>query len=159
LVDSRDITELQLKQSDCELVIRKKEALQQPESASPIVMPQYVPQPTFQTPAPAAPVAAPAPANPAPPAAAPSLPPPAKAVGSSHPPLKCPMAGTFYRSPAPGEPPFVKVGDKVQKGQVVCIIEAMKLMNEIEADQSGTVTEVLVEDGKPVSVDMVTSYL
>nr|KJB75634.1 hypothetical protein B456_012G049400 [Gossypium raimondii] len=154
LVDSRDITELQLKQSDCELVIRKKEALQQPESASPIVMPQYVPQPTFQTPAPAAPVAAPAPANPAPPAAAPSLPPPAKAVGSSHPPLKCPMAGTFYRSPAPGEPPFVKVGDKVQKGQVVCIIEAMKLMNEIEADQSGTVTEILVEDGKSVSVDM-----
>ncbi|MBA0750440.1 hypothetical protein Gogos_001851 [Gossypium gossypioides] len=157
LVDSQDITELQLKQSDCELVIRKKEALQQPESASPIVMPQYVPQPTFQTPAPAAPVAAPA--NPAPPAAAPSSPPPAKAVGSSHPPLKCPMAGTFYRSPAPGEPPFVKVGDKVQKGQVVCIIEAMKLMNEIEADQSGTITEILVEDGKPVSVDMVTSYL
>lgn len=106
LVDSRDITELQLKQSDCELVIRKKEALQQPESASPIVMPQYMPQPTFHTPAPAA---SPAPANPAPPAAAPSSPPPAKACGSSHPPLKCPMAGTFYRSPAPGEPPFVKV--------------------------------------------------
>ncbi|XVE83695.1 hypothetical protein DITRI_Ditri16bG0107300 [Diplodiscus trichospermus] len=156
LVDSRDITELQLKQSDCELVIRKKEALQPPEQASPIVMPQYMPHSMFQIPPPAASVAAPAPAHasPAPLAAAPSSPPPAKTSNSSHPSLKCPMAGTFYRSPAPGEQPFVKVGDKVQKGQVVCIIEAMKLMNEIEADQSGTITEILVEDGKPVSVDM-----
>ncbi|GMJ16237.1 biotin carboxyl carrier protein 2 [Hibiscus trionum] len=152
LVDSRDVVELQLKQSDCELVIRKKEALQPPESASPIVVPQYMPQAMFQTPPQADPVAAPA--SPALPAPAPLSPPPAKTGNFSHPPLKCPMAGTFYRSPAPGEPPFVKVGDKVQKGQVVCIIEAMKLMNEIEADQSGTVTEILVEDGKPVSVDM-----
>ncbi|XVF16728.1 hypothetical protein REPUB_Repub10bG0057100 [Reevesia pubescens] len=150
LVDSRDITELQLKQSDCELVIRKKEALQPPQPASPIVMPQYMPHAMFQNLPPVAPVAAPA--SPDPPA--PSSPPPAKTGSSSHPPLKCPMAGTFYKCPAPGEPPFVKVGDKVQKGQVVCIIEAMKLMNEIEADQSGTITEILVEDGKPVSVDM-----
>ncbi|GMI67438.1 biotin carboxyl carrier protein 2 [Hibiscus trionum] len=154
LVDSRDIMELQLKQLDCELVIRKKEALQPPQSASPMVMQQYMPQAMFQTAPPAALVAAPAPASPAPPAPEPSSPPPAKTSNSSHPPLKCPMAGTFYRSPAPGEPPFVKVGDKVQKGQVVCIIEAMKLMNEIEADQSGTVVEILVEDGKAVSVDM-----
>uniref|UniRef100_A0A2P2NMX5 Biotin carboxyl carrier protein of acetyl-CoA carboxylase n=1 Tax=Rhizophora mucronata TaxID=61149 RepID=A0A2P2NMX5_RHIMU len=102
------------------------------------------------------PVAAPTPAPATPtPAAAPPAPPPApKASTSSHPPLKCPMAGTFYRCPAPGEPPFVKVGDKVHKGQVICIIEAMKLMNEIEADHSGTIAEILVEDGKPVSVDM-----
>ncbi|XP_021297657.1 biotin carboxyl carrier protein of acetyl-CoA carboxylase, chloroplastic-like [Herrania umbratica] len=154
LVDSRDITELQLKQSDCELVIRKKEALQPPEPAPPIVMPQYMPHAMFQTPPPAAPIAAPAPVSPATPAPAPSSPPPAKTGSSSHPAFKCPMAGTFYRSPAPGEPPFVKVGDKVQKGQVVCIIEAMKLMNEIEADQSGTISEILVEDGKSVSVDL-----
>ncbi|XP_022751942.1 biotin carboxyl carrier protein of acetyl-CoA carboxylase 2, chloroplastic-like [Durio zibethinus] len=153
LVDTKDITELQLKQSDFELVIRKKEALQQPEQAPSIVMPQHMPHAMFQTPYPAAPVAAPAPASPAPSAPAPSSP-PAKTGKSSHPSFKCPMAGTFYRSPAPGELPFVKVGDKVQKGQVVCIIEAMKLMNEIEADQSGTITEILVEDGKPVSVDM-----
>ncbi|KAE8727182.1 Biotin carboxyl carrier protein of acetyl-CoA carboxylase [Hibiscus syriacus] len=152
LVDSRDVIELQLKQSDCELEIRKKEALQPPESASPIVMPQYMPQAMFQTPPLAAAVAGPAPASPTPPASAPSSLPPAKTGNSSRPPLKCPMAGTFYRNPAPGEPPFV--GDKVQKGQVVCIIEAMKLMNEIEADQSGTITEILVEDGKPVGVDM-----
>ncbi|KAJ4707342.1 Biotin carboxyl carrier protein of acetyl-CoA carboxylase [Melia azedarach] len=153
LVDSRDIVELQMKQSDCELTIRKKEALQQP---APVVnMPPAMPHMMYPTPSPAAPAAAPAPtpATPAASAPAPALPPPAKPA-SSHPPLKCPMAGTFYRCPAPGEPPFVKVGDKVQKGQIVCIIEAMKLMNEIEADQSGTVTEILVEDGKSVSVDM-----
>ena len=108
LVDSRDIMELQLKQSDCELVIRKKEALQPPEPVSPIVMPQYMPHAMFQTPPPAA-VAAPAPSSPALRAPAPSSPPPAKTGNSSHTPLKCPMAGTLYRSPAPGEPPFVKV--------------------------------------------------
>jgi len=62
-----------------------------------------------------------------------------------------PMVGTFYRSPAPGEPPFVEVGDRVRKGQTVCIIEAMKLMNEIEADEvSGQVMEILVQNGEPV---------
>ncbi|RZR88090.1 hypothetical protein BHM03_00015610 [Ensete ventricosum] len=107
----------------------------------------------------------PAQANPVAPALLPST---TAGSKSSIPPLKCPMAGTFYRCPAPGEPPFVKVGDKVQKGQVVCIIEAMKLMNEIEdwdnttpgvsylqSDQSGTVVEIIAEDGKPVSVDSV----
>ncbi|PKA59876.1 Biotin carboxyl carrier protein of acetyl-CoA carboxylase 2, chloroplastic [Apostasia shenzhenica] len=153
LVDSRDITELQLKQKDCELIIRKKEALLQPTTASSVVMMQPSPamfpsQPQVSHTAPP-----PAPSSSTTPAPAASLPPP-KGKKSAHPPLKCPMAGTFYRSPAPGEPPFVKVGDKVKKGQVVCIIEAMKLMNEIEADQSGTVVEILVEDGKPVSVDL-----
>lgn len=153
LVDSRDIVELQLKQLDCELLIRKKEALPLPPSHSPVVM-MHSPSPPPVMPAatPAASAAAPAAAsNPSPSAISPS--PPSKSVKSSLPPLKCPMAGTFYRSPAPGEPSFVKVGDKVQKGQVVCIIEAMKLMNEIEADQTGTIVEILAEDGKPVSVD------
>ncbi|KAK7295437.1 hypothetical protein RJT34_18346 [Clitoria ternatea] len=155
LVDSRDIVELQLKQADCELMIRKKEALQPPPAAAVAPTPQpYYAYPTNPLPAPPPPVAAPgpAPASPPPSKAAPALP-AGKTSTSSHPPLKCPMAGTFYRSPAPGEPPFVKVGDKVKKGQVICIIEAMKLMNEIEADQSGTVAEVIAEDGKPVSVD------
>ncbi len=61
-----------------------------------------------------------------------------------------PMVGTFYRSPAPGEAPFVEVGDRVRKGQAVCIIEAMKLMNEIEADVSGQVMEILLQNGEPV---------
>jgi len=61
--------------------------------------------------------------------------------------------GTFYRAPAPEEPPFVEVGDKVQVGQALCILEAMKLMNEIEAEVSGEVVEVLVENGTPVEFD------
>ncbi|MBD2163929.1 acetyl-CoA carboxylase biotin carboxyl carrier protein [Calothrix membranacea FACHB-236] len=61
-----------------------------------------------------------------------------------------PMVGTFYRAPAPGESPFVEVGDRVRSGQTVCIIEAMKLMNEIEAEVSGQVMEILVQNGEPV---------
>ncbi|MCT7984291.1 acetyl-CoA carboxylase biotin carboxyl carrier protein [Laspinema sp. A4] len=61
-----------------------------------------------------------------------------------------PMVGTFYRSPAPDEPPFVAIGDRIKLGQTVCIIEAMKLMNEIEAEVSGQVVEILVENGTPV---------
>ena len=65
-------------------------------------------------------------------------------------PLNSPMVGTFYRAPSPGAEPFVKVGDTVKKGQVVCIIEAMKLLNEVEADADGVVKEVCVENGQPV---------
>ena len=65
-------------------------------------------------------------------------------------PLTSPKVGTFYRAPSPGADPFVKVGDTVKKGQVVCIIEAMKLLNEVEADMDGTVKEVCVENGQPV---------
>ncbi|KAK6925081.1 Biotin/lipoyl attachment [Dillenia turbinata] len=130
LVDSRDIVELELKQTDYELTIRKKAALQ--PILSPVVMMQPPPARAMLPPSPA-PVAAPAASTPvaSTPASASAPSAPAKPK-SSHPPLRCPMAGMFYRSPAPGAPPFVKVGDKVQKGQVVCIIEAMKLMNEIE---------------------------
>ncbi len=61
-----------------------------------------------------------------------------------------PMVGTFYRSPAPSEPPFVEVSDRIYVGQTVCIIEAMKLMNEIEAEVSGQIIEILVQNGEPV---------
>ncbi|TAF04526.1 MAG: acetyl-CoA carboxylase biotin carboxyl carrier protein [Nostocales cyanobacterium] len=64
--------------------------------------------------------------------------------------VQSPMVGTFYRAPAPGEAPFVEVGDRVKVGQSVCIIEAMKLMNEIEAEVSGQVMEILVQNGEPV---------
>ncbi|GMH04550.1 hypothetical protein Nepgr_006390 [Nepenthes gracilis] len=136
LVDSRDIVELQLKQLDCELLIRKKEAIAQTVSPAPVVAHHRAPSGSASS-------------TPPPPAAAPV----ANPAKSSLPMLKCPMAGTFYRSPGPSEPPFVKAGDRVQKGQVLCIIEAMKLMNEIEADQSGMIVEILAEDGKPISVD------
>lgn len=64
--------------------------------------------------------------------------------------IKSPIVGTFYESASPGAPPFVKVGDQIEKGQVLCIIESMKLMNEIEADFAGTIVSRLVENGKPV---------
>src|SRR3989339_660611 len=64
--------------------------------------------------------------------------------------ITSPMVGTFYRSPSPGSPSFVKVGDSVDPAKVVCIIEAMKLFNEIEAEVSGKIEKILVEDGQPV---------
>ncbi len=64
--------------------------------------------------------------------------------------ITSPMVGTFYRAPSPTSPPFVDIGDTVKKGQTLCIIEAMKLMNEIESDVSGVVVDILVENGKPV---------
>jgi len=67
--------------------------------------------------------------------------------------VKSPMVGTFYRSPGPGEPAFINVGDTVKKGDVVCIVEAMKMMNQIEADTSGVVEAILVQDGEPVQFD------
>lgn len=67
--------------------------------------------------------------------------------------VKSPIVGTFYESPSPDSDPFVKVGDTVQKGDTLCIVEAMKIMNEIEAEFSGTVQKLLVEDGQPVEYD------
>ncbi|TCT09126.1 acetyl-CoA carboxylase biotin carboxyl carrier protein [Paralcaligenes ureilyticus] len=90
--------------------------------------------------APAAPVAAAA-------AAATAAPVPAVPAGHQ---VKAPMVGTFYRSPTPGASPFVELGQSVKEGEPLCIIEAMKLLNEIEADKSGVITEILVENGEPV---------
>jgi len=103
----------------------------------------------------APPAAAPAAtAGPAPaaavPAAAPAGPPPAPARSATSVEVKSPMVGTFYRAPSPTAEPFVKIGDRVRKGQVVCIIEAMKLMNEIEAESDGVVTDIVVENAQPV---------
>ena len=63
------------------------------------------------------------------------------------------MVGTFYRSPAPPSPPFVEVGQTVKVGDVICIVEAMKMMNQIEADRAGTIEAILVENGEPVEFD------
>lgn len=94
----------------------------------------------------AAPVAA-APATSAPAAPAASV--AAEPAVSGH-IVKAPMVGTFYRAPNPSAPPFVEVGSSVKEGQSLCIIEAMKLLNEIEADKSGVIKEILVENGEPV---------
>ncbi|WP_319535704.1 acetyl-CoA carboxylase biotin carboxyl carrier protein [uncultured Vibrio sp.] len=98
----------------------------------------------------AAPVAAPAPAA-APVAEALAAEAPA-AVPAGHQVLS-PMVGTFYRSPSPDSKAFVEVGQKVNAGDTLCIVEAMKMMNQIEADKSGVVTAILVEDGQPVEFD------
>lgn len=89
-----------------------------------------------------------------------SLPAPAKTESVASAPsrtveIKSPMIGTFYRSSTPDTPPFVSVGDKVSKGQAVCIIEAMKLFNEIESEVSGTIVKVMVENSSPVEYDQV----
>lgn len=109
--------------------------------------------------APAAPVAAAAPAAPAP-AAAPAA---APASAASHPAnwycVTSPMVGTFYAAPAPGEPTFVQVGDEVAANQTLCIVEAMKLMNEIGAEEMGTVREVCVEDATPVEFGTPLFYI
>jgi len=102
-------------------------------------------------PMPVAPVAA------APVAAAPVAPKLEKplAAGKNTLDIKSPMIGTFYRTSNPDSPPFVSVGDKVSKGQTVCIIEAMKLFNEIESEVSGTIVKVMVENSSPVEYDQV----
>ncbi len=91
----------------------------------------------------------------APPAGHPPAAPPAPAVPAPEPQeelhiVKSPIVGTYYESPAPGAPPFIKPGDVVSAGQVLCIIEAMKLMNEIESDASGEIVKMLASNGKPV---------
>ena len=102
--------------------------------------------------APAA-VAVPAAAPAAPAPAAASAPAATEAPASNYKSLKAPMIGTFYRSSGPDSPSFVQVGDMVEKGQVICIIEAMKLFNEIEAEESGRVVKALVENATPVEYD------
>ncbi len=105
-----------------------------------------------------APLAVQAPAAPAVPAAAPALGQEAAQeakiqaaeIAKGHHLIVSPMVGTFYRAPDPTSAPFVDVGDTVKKGQTLCIIEAMKLMNEIEADVDGTIVEIYVENAKPV---------
>ncbi len=73
--------------------------------------------------------------------------------------IKSPLVGTFYRAPSPGAPPFVEEGDIVSKGQVVCIIEALKVMNEIESDVDGRVVKILVENGQPVEYGQELMYI
>lgn len=96
----------------------------------------------------AAPVMTAVPALPA--AAATAGAPAAEAAAPTGHVVKSPMVGTFYRSPSPGAKPFVEVGSQIKEGETICIIEAMKILNEIEADKSGTVTQILGENGKAV---------
>ena len=98
-------------------------------------------------------VTVPAPASPSPLHLVTSTPLPAAAPTVQHHEIKSPIVGTFYRSPAPDAAPFVQVGSMVEPGTVLCIVEAMKLMNEIEADVSGKILKIMVENGQPVEYD------
>lgn len=115
------------------------------------VVERSAPAPAPAASAPATPASAPAPAADAPKAEAPA----ASPSESNYVEVKSPMIGTFYRSANPDSPAFVSVGDKIEKGQTVCIIEAMKLFNEIETEVSGTIVKVMVENASPVEYDQV----
>jgi len=132
LVSESNVSELEITEADGKVRIVKA-------GSAPVVMtmPAAVAAPV------AAPVAAAAPA-----AAAPA--PAAEAPVETGHIVKSPMVGTFYRASSPGAKSFAEVGDTVKAGQAVCIIEAMKIMNEIEADIDGTITKILVENGQPV---------
>lgn len=135
LLESSDIAEIEIKEGE--------EAVRISRASSSVAMPVHA----YAAPAP---VAAPAPAA-APVAAATSDEPAAKKLNGNV--IKSPMVGTFYRSPSPSSPAFVEVGQHVKVGDVICIVEAMKMMNQIEADHAGVVEAILVEDGEPVEFD------
>lgn len=105
---------------------------------------------TQAAPAPVALAPAPAPASGSPVEAAPA---PAPVADTKYITVKAPMIGTFYRAAGPGKPIFVNVGDEIKPGKTICIIEAMKLFNEIESEVSGKIVKVLVDDAKPVEYD------
>ena len=117
-------------------------------SGTPAAPTAYAPAPP---PAPVAPAQAPAAAPPATAVSAAEAEAPTPATAGHV--VKSPMVGTFYRSPSPSSPSFVEVGKTVKEGDVLCIVEAMKMMNQIEADKSGTIEAVLVENGEPVEFD------
>ena len=131
LLEESNIGEIEIKEGEESVRISRNG----PTAATPFVMPAPMAAPV----APAA--SAPAPAD----AEA-----PVEQEGHA---IKSPMVGTFYRSPTPGAKAFIEVGHQVKAGDVLCIVEAMKMMNQIEADKSGTIGAILVEDGEPVEFD------
>jgi len=104
---------------------------------------------------PPAPAPAPTPQAPAAPVSAQQVESTAASADKNYVEIKSPMVGTFYAAPAPEAPPYIKPGDKVSVGQVICIVEAMKLMNEIESEVTGSVTKIMVENAQPVEFGQV----
>ena len=136
LLEASSVDEIEIKEGEESVRISRNKAAPVMAAA-----PAMMPAPAMpQAPAPAA-AAAPAPA-----------PEPAAASGAEN-ALRSPMVGTFYRSPSPDAAAFVEVGQSVRAGDVLCIVEAMKMMNQIEADRAGTVTAIHVENGEPVEFD------
>ena len=140
LLEESNIDEIEIKEGEESVRISRNSA--QAAAAGAYAASQYA-QPPAYAPAPAAPAAAPQPAA-AEPAEAPLE------IGHT---VRSPMVGTFYRSPSPSSPAFVEVGQTVKEGDVICIIEAMKMMNQIEADKAGTIASILADNGEPVEFD------
>ncbi len=136
-VVAADVNEFTYETGDVRVSV-KRGVVQTAYTSAPAPTAAGVPMPATPTPVPEAEVATPAASAPA----------DAAATGLKE--VTAPIVGTFYSAPAPDAAPFVKVGDRVQAGAVLCIIEAMKLMNEIEAETSGTIAEVLVRNEEPV---------
>lgn len=157
LISKSNLTEFKYKKGDEEISIRTKKYHKKPQivsttSTTPVV---HVPTPSHPAPAPASsptPIteSAPTPKQEAAPSAGGG-----EATAEHLVEVKSPIVGTFYRAASPDKPPFVKVGDRVEVGQVVCIVEAMKLFNEIESEVSGEVVKVIAEDASPVEYDQV----
>lgn len=149
LINKSALSEFKMKDKDFELSIRTNTF--QGKNTQVV---QTAPSSMMQIPAAAPMAAAPAVASPAASADTPAA---AKTEDSTEGLLevKSPIVGTFYRSAGPDKPPFAKVGDTIEKGSVVCIVEAMKLFNEIESEVSGTIVKVLIEDASPVEYDQV----
>ncbi len=148
MVSKHKLAEFILKEGDFKLVIRNQSGVESAPVVLPATQPVVTIGPPITTPAFAPP---PSPAKPEVPAA--PAPAPASDEHANLLTIKSPMVGTFYRSPGPDKAAFVKVGDMVEVGATVCIIEAMKLFNEIESDAKGKIVKVLVEDASPVEYD------
>lgn len=138
MVNKSNISELTIEEKDIKITIKQKEDKYVTAAPVPVQHVQALPQAVAAAPAPAA--------------AAPTADAPAKPAGNLI-TIKSPMIGTFYRKPGPDKPNFVEEGDEVKNGKVVCIIEAMKLFNEIESEVSGRIVKILVEDSTPVEFD------
>jgi acetyl-CoA carboxylase biotin carboxyl carrier protein len=136
LVSESNISELEITEADGKVRIVKSDGAPAGVMMAPTALPVAMP---VAAAAPAAVAAAPA--------AAPAA--PAAGVETGH-VVKSPMVGTFYRASSPNAKAFVEVGQQVKEGEAICIIEAMKIMNEIDADKSGTITKILCENGQPV---------
>lgn len=135
LISESDVNEVSIEEGEFKIKVKKQGDVQTVSYSQPVSAP--------------APQAAPAPAVAAPAAATQAEPEPT----SSGDTLKSPIVGTFYEASSPGADPFVKVGDTVKKGQTLCIVEAMKIMNEIESEFSGKIEQILVSDGQAVEFD------
>jgi len=140
LIDESNLTEFKLETDDVKLTVRTKDYHERSKTTYIQSQPEQMMM---------APAAAPAPAAPA--ASAPIVEEPTVDYLE----IRSPIVGTFYRAPAPDKPQFVNVGDNVTKGDVVCIVEAMKLFNDIESEVTGKIVKVVVDDASPVEYDQV----